>query len=80
MAKVLEERENERKENQKNRCHCASRIVLPTLQKETQTLPTCTISYSDFPYSDESTTTMTPTTNNNNEESPDMTTMLKQNG
>lgn len=52
MAKILEERENERKENQKNRCKCASKIVLPLVDSETQTNPVCTISYSDFNFSD----------------------------
>jgi len=52
MAKILQERENERKENRKNRCKCASHIVLPTVERDTQTLPVCTISYSNFNFSD----------------------------
>jgi hypothetical protein len=52
MAKILQERENERKENRKNRCKCASYIVLPTVDQDTQTLPVCTISYSNFNFSD----------------------------
>ena len=48
MAKILQEREKERDENFRNRCQCASRIILPTFDKETQTLPSCTISCIDF--------------------------------
>jgi hypothetical protein len=52
MAKILQEREAERKENRKNRCKCASKIVLPLIDSEAQTMPSCTISYSDFNFSD----------------------------
>lgn len=54
MAKVLQERENERKENRRNNCHCRYRVALPTVEQSSQTLPSCTISYSEFEfYNDE---------------------------
>lgn len=52
MAKILQERENERKENRKNRCKCASKISLPLVDAQTMTPPSCTISYADFDFSD----------------------------
>lgn len=48
MAKVLQERENERKENRRNNCHCRYRVTLPTTEKSSQTMPSCTITYSEF--------------------------------
>lgn len=50
MAKVLQERENERKENRRNNCHCRYRVALPTVDKFSQTMPSCTISYSEFEF------------------------------
>jgi len=53
MARVLLERENERREIREHRCRCASLIIkLPTIARETQTLPTCTISCSEFGFID----------------------------